>query len=409
VRETWKPRDAEDVTAAISDALSTKKTLELIGAGSRREFGRPVDADVTLDLSALRGIVLYQPEELILVARPATPLDEISALLGARGQHLAFEPPDYGALWGRSMGAGTLGGAMLTGRGGPRRLSAGAPRDACLGVKGVNGFGEAFAGGGRVVKNVTGFDLPKLTCGSFGTLYALTELTVKVLPAPSDAATLVVTDLEDGAAIALMAKALASSAQVSSAAHLPEPLARASRIPAIADLGAAATVFRIEGVAPSVAARRESLSRTLGGSGALLVLDREVSRKFWREVAELSYFAQSDTPVWMISAPPSLAAAIGARLTQQLAARCLYDWAGGAIWIDTPPAYDAHAALIRETVGRIAGADAHATLIRASADTRRSVAPFQPLSPAAAALNARVRRQFDPQALFNPGRMYGES
>ena len=204
----WTPKDAAGAEQAVKDALAEGRTLELVGTGTRRGFGRPVEAEVSLDLSALRGVVTYQPEELILAAGPATPMSEIAAMLAERGQCLAFEPPDFGPLWGLPAGQGTLGGAMMTGRGGPRRLTAGGPRDHCLGLKGVNGFGEAFAAGGRVVKNVTGFDVAKLATGSFGTLCVVTELTLKVLPAPPQAQTLAIRGLTDEAAMGVMAKAL---------------------------------------------------------------------------------------------------------------------------------------------------------------------------------------------------------
>ena len=234
--ESWTPKDADEARAAVGEALAQGRSLELVGTGTRRGFGRPVEAGFGLDLSALRGVVTYQPEELILAARPAPPMSEIAAMLAERGQCLAFEPPDFGPLWGLPAGQGTLGGAMMTGRGGPRRLTAGGPRDHCLGLKGVNGFGEAFAAGGRVVKNVTGFDVAKLATGSFGTLCVVTELTLKVLPAPPQAQTLAIRGLTDEAAMGVMAKALGCPAQVSSAAHLPADVAARYPKPAF-DIG----------------------------------------------------------------------------------------------------------------------------------------------------------------------------
>ncbi len=404
---TWKAFDAADVASAVADALSDGKTLELIGGGSRRAFGRPVEADVVLDLSGVSGVITYQPEELILAAAPGTSMAEIEAMLAQAGQQLAFEPPDFGPLWGRPAGQGTLGGAIMTGRGGPRRLTAGGPRDHCLGVKGVNGFGEAFAAGGRVVKNVTGFDLPKLIAGSFGTLCAATELTVKVLPAASDMATLAVVGLSDDAAMKVMAQALGSPAQVSSAAHLPADIARTSSAAGIIGQ-AAVTLLRLEGVRPSVAARVGHLAQALEAAGPQILLDREASAAIWKEVADAAWFAgQDDTVVWKLSVPPTLGAAVGARLAGELSGRCYYDWGGGGVWLELPGADDAHAARVREVLQEIARGDGHATLMRASEAVRATEDPFQPLAPAVAALSERVRAQFDPQGIFNPGRMYG--
>ncbi len=403
----WQPLNAADVASAVADALSDGKTLELVGGGSRRAFGRPVEADVVLDLAGVSGVVTYQPEELILAAAPGTPMADIHAMLAQAGQQLAFEPPDFGPLWGRPAGQGTLGGAIMTGRGGPRRLTAGGPRDHCLGVKGVNGFGEAFAAGGRVVKNVTGFDLPKLIAGSFGTLCVATELTVKVLPAASDMATLAVAGLSDDAAMKIMAQALGSSAQVSSAAHLPADIAGASSAAGIIGQ-AAVTLLRLEGVRPSVAARVGHLAQALEGAGPQVLLDREASVAIWKEIADAAWFAgAADTVVWKLSVPPTLGAAVGARLAGELSGRCYYDWGGGGVWLELPGADDAHAARVREVLQEVARGDGHATLMRASQAVRATEDPFQPLAPALAALSERVRAQFDPQGIFNPGRMYG--
>lgn len=404
---TWQPFDAADVASAVADALSDGKTLELIGGGSRRAFGRPVEADVVLDLSGVSGVVTYQPEELILAAAPGTPMAQIEAMLAERGQQLAFEPPDFGPLWGLPAGRGTLGGAIMTGRGGPRRLTAGGPRDHCLGVKGVNGFGESFAAGGRVVKNVTGFDLPKLIAGSFGTLCAATELTLKVLPAPSDMATLAVLGLGDDAAMKVMSQALGGAAEVSSAAHLPADIAGVSAAAGVFGQ-ASVTLLRLEGVRPSVAARVGHLTQALESAGPQVLLDREASIAIWKQIADAAWFAGgADTVVWKLSVPPSLGAAVGARLAGELSGRCYYDWGGGGVWLELPGADHAHAARVREVLQEVARGDGHATLMRAADAVRATEDPFQPLAPGVAALSERVRAQFDPQGIFNPGRMYG--
>jgi glycolate oxidase FAD binding subunit len=183
--ETFKPQDASQVEEAIGWALGTKTPLDVMGRGTKRALGRPVTtAGAVLDLSALSGIAVYEPEELILTAQAATPLSEVQAALSAQGQMLAFEPWDPNPILGGTVGAGTLGGVIMAGLAGPRRIMVGAARDHLLGFKGVSGRGEPFKSGGRVVKNVTGFDLSKLLAGSFGTLAAVTEITCKVLPRP---------------------------------------------------------------------------------------------------------------------------------------------------------------------------------------------------------------------------------
>jgi len=407
VAPVWSPQDAEQVAAAVKDALLTNETLELVGTGSRRELGRSVAADVELDLSALRGIVVYEPEELILVVAPATPMEQVREVLAERDQHLAFEPPDFGPLWNSAAGGGTIGGAILTGRNGPRRLAAGGARDHVLGIKAVNGFGDAFAAGGRVVKNVTGFDVAKLVTGSFGILCAVTEITLKVLPRPPDTATIVLFGLTDDVAIILMRQVLnETSAQISSAAHLPADVARFSMTAGFATSGESATLLRIEGFSPSVASRVTMLQEALSKHGDNTILDRESSAVAWAEIADAAFFVGNDSPLWRLSVPAAQGAVVGRRITDAMEGRCFYDLAGGAVWLEVPPASDAHATLIRNLLHEVVGDDGHATLIRAAADVRNFAAPFQPLPPAIAALSERVRAQFDPNRIFNPGRVH---
>src|ERR1700730_5861649 len=248
-----KARDAKDVEQAVQWALAEGKTLELMGAGSKRAIGRPSQTDISLDLCGLSGISLYEPQELVLSAKAATPLAEIEALVASKGQQLAFEPMDCGPILGHSSGA-TLGGTLAANLSGPRRIKAGAARDHFLGFTAVSGRGETFKSGGRVVKNVTGYDLCKLLAGSWGTLAAMTDVTIKTLPRAETEATILLFDLDDTAAGKLMAAAMGSFADASAAAHLPAPLA--VRIADVATARGAVTAFRLEGVAPSVVHRK---------------------------------------------------------------------------------------------------------------------------------------------------------
>src|SRR3984893_12437307 len=211
-----KARDAKDVEQAVQWALAEGKTLELMGAGSKRAIGRPSQTDISLDLCGLSGISLYEPQELVLSAKAATPLAEIEALVASKGQQLAFEPMDCGPILGHSSGA-TLGGTLAANLSGPRRIKAGAARDHFLGFTAVSGRGETFKSSGRVVKNVTGYDLCKLTAGSWGTLAAMTDVTIKTLPRAETEATVLVQSLEDVAARKAMAAATGSFADVSAA------------------------------------------------------------------------------------------------------------------------------------------------------------------------------------------------
>src|SRR5215813_14345118 len=223
--DTLKPRDARDVEDAIQWALANEKALEVIGHGSKRAIGRPAQTDLTMDLSGLSGVTLYEPEELVLTAKAGTPLHEIEALTAASGQMLAFEPMDYGPVLGGPPARGTIGGTVAANVAGPRRIKAGAARDHVLGFAAVSGRGETFKSGGRVVKNVTGYDLSKLMAGSWGTLAAMTEVTVKVLPRPEREETLLIPGLSETDAVAAMNAALGAPAEVSGAAHLPAAVA----------------------------------------------------------------------------------------------------------------------------------------------------------------------------------------
>ena len=396
-----KPRNARDVEEALRWAVAEEKPLEVIGQGSKRAVGRPSQTDLTLDLLGLTGVTLYEPEELVLSAKAGTPIAEIEALLDSHGQQLAFEPADYGALFGQPAGQGTLGGVVAANLSGPRRIKAGAARDHVLGITAVTGRAETIKTGGRVVKNVTGYDLCKVLSGSWGTLAAMTEITIKVLPKPETEATVLVEGLTDAQGCAAMAAATATSADVSGAAHLPDHVASWFEGLPKAD---AATVFRIEGVAPSVAHRREQLVAQLKGFGAVTILDETASRALWRDIRDVKAFAVASArhrPLWRLSTAP----ASGHRLVDFItpAAQMFYDWAGGLVWVGMPYEDQADAGSVRTAVAALGG---HATLIRAPAAVRASVDVFQPEEPGVRALSRRIKESFDPRGVLNPGRIW---
>jgi len=387
-RGTIRPRDASELRQAVEWALNDGVTLDVRGGGSKVDLGKPMQCDQVLDVSGISGIVDYAPEELVVTLRAGTPMREVEALLAQRNQMLAFEPPDLGPLLGRAPGEGTLVGAVMGNFAGPRRLSAGSARDHLLGFSGVNGRAEAFKSGGRVMKNVTGYDLSKLIAGSWGTLAVLDQVSVKVLPAPDQTLTLLLRGLDDTAAVKAMCAAMGSPHEVSGAAHVGDK-----------------TALRIEGVAPSVEARLKGLRELLAISGAAMdELGTLESRTFWREVRDVAPLgAAADAVVWRLSCPPTEGPAIVARIrAQRPAVKVFYDWSGGLIWLALPPTADADHLLVRAALGTTGG---HGTLIRAPEVTRASVPVFQPQSSALAALAARVKESFDPKGLFNPGRM----
>jgi glycolate oxidase FAD binding subunit len=403
--EPLRPRDPKQVEDAICWALAQGKTLEVIGHGSKRAIGRAAQWDATLDLSALKGVTLYEPEELVLSAKAGTPLHEIEALVAEKRQELAFEPMDYGPLLGGAAGAATIGGVIASNLSGPRRIKSGAARDHFLGFSAVSGRGETFKSGGRVVKNVTGYDLCKLIAGSWGTLAATTDVTIKTLPRAETEQTILVLGGDAAAASKVMTSAMGSYGDVSAAAHLPVTIA--ADVAETVSAGSAVTALRLEGVTPSVAQRKSLLESLLAPFGALASLDEALSRALWRAIRDVAPFAakgrMGGADIWRISTAPARGAEIGRALADKAGAEILYDWAGGLVWVALPRSDDAQAPLVHAAV---AAAGGHATLIRAPAAVRAKVDVFAPEPAPLAALTQRIRKGFDPHGVLNPGRMW---
>jgi len=397
------PRDAAEVREMVAAAAAAGTPLEVLGHGSKRAIGRPLQTAATLDLSAFSGVVLYEPEELVLSAKAGTPVAEIESLVASRGQELAFEPMDYGPLLGLEAGRGTVGGLLAANLSGPRRIKAGAARDHVLGISAVSGRGEAFKGGGRVVKNVTGYDLPRGLAGSWGTLAVFTEVTLKVLPAAETETTLVLVGLDTAAAGRAMRAAMASPVDASGAAHLPAAAAGAAG--PLAGLGRSATLLRLEGIAPSVEDRAARLAALLAPFGPAERLEAATSRAAWRTVRDvIPLAADPSRVVWRVSVAPTAGPDVATAAIGGAGGRAILDWAGGLVWLALDePGDDGRAALVRGAVKAAGGG--HATLIRAPAELRARVPVFEPQPPALAALSGRLKAQFDPMGVLNPGRM----
>lgn len=396
--DTFKPRDESDIVEAIAWAVSTGKSCDVVGHGTKSGIGRSVKADSTLDMSDHSGVLFYEPQELVLSAKAGTPLADIEKMLLAHRQEFAFEPMDTGPLFGNTPGKGTLGGMLSINFSGPRRVKAGSSRDHALGMKAVSGRGEAFKAGGRVVKNVTGYDLPKLMAGSFGTLAVMSELTFKVLPVAESNETLLVLGLSDAGAIELMAAAMGSACDVSGAAHAPEDVA--ANLPF--KTNSAVTALRLEGIAQSIAYRRTKLEAMFKSLGTLVVLRDVESRLFWTAVRDVRPFTNNLTnALWRISVTPSEGAKIGETIAAGTGARMLYDWAGGLLWVEMP---DVHP---RESIVRSAvRGNGHALLVRVESSVRGSASAFGELEAGLSRVMKNLKHSFDPQAVLNRGRMY---
>ncbi len=406
------PATAAEVEDAVAAAVVARRGLEIRGGGSKRLVRMPIESDALLDMRGVAGITDYDPDELVLTARAGTPLVEIEAALGERQQMLAFEPFDHGPLFGAAPGRATLGGVIAGNVSGSRRLSMGAARDHILGFTAVSGRGEALKGGGAVVKNVTGFDLPKLMAGSWGTLAVLITITMRVLPRPRTETTVLFRGLSDQAANRLMSAALALPAAVSAAAHLPSSGSTAP--------SCATTALRLEGFGPSVEARCRELLSALAPVAAGEEVAGEESRAFWQGVGALDALPREGHVLWRISVPPALGWRVGEMLAP-IGARCVYDWAGALVWAavsenalhggaagERGGAY-AECGRIGSTARALGG---HAVLVRAPSAMRealRAAAPEAADTDQGLAdqglkmLHRRLKAAFDPHGILNPG------
>ncbi len=367
--------------AELADAIaSAKPPLRIIGGGTR-PIGNPVAGEV-LSTANLTGIELYEPGALTIVAKAGTPLADIEEALSKENQRLAFEPMDHRGLLG-TKGTPTIGGVVAGNISGPRRVQAGACRDHMLGVRFVDGAGTVLKNGGRVMKNVTGYDLVKLLTGSYGTLGVMSEVSLKVLPKTDTQATVMLHGLDIPQAVKAMSAALGSPYEVSAAAHMP-------------DMGhGAVTMLRVEGFEKSVAYRCDQLKNTLAEYGEITVeADPDKSANIWTASRDVAGFAKTDGDVWRISVKPTDGATLAAKLNTD---KLFMDWGGGLIWAVVPKGTDLRA--------RMNGTQGHATLIRADEATRAKLDVFHPELAPIAKISAGLRAKFDPKGILNPGLM----
>lgn len=365
-------RHTDDVIAQLEAAREQGLKVEIVGGGSHRHVGAPRTGVSDMSIAGLDGIITYDPDELVLTARAGTRLAELEACLAQKGQGFLFEPSGDEAS--------TIGGVIGASVSGPRRVSAGAVRDYLLGFEAVSGRGEVFKAGGKVVKNVTGFDLSKLVCGSWGRLAALTEVTLKVLPQPAEYRTLSWAGLGRSAAWEVMGQAMCAPADVAAAAYLADE---------------ARVMIRLEGFGPSVSSRASLLRDLLARFGKPDEQAGLTALQVWGPLHRGQGLAEAST-LWRISVPRSAGLDVGLAL-DRLNGRWMADWAGGLIWCETHTAPDEVRALAAKGGG-------HAMLVRAPEDMRAQVSAFHPQSRAMAALSERVRRAFDPYGLFETGR-----
>jgi glycolate oxidase FAD binding subunit len=389
------PRDEADLAQIVGDSFAKGRTIEVRGTGTKSDVGPPVRADQRLDLESMRGVVDYDPGELVLTVRAGARIAEIDALLSSHRQMLAFEPVEFGLLRGDDCGGGTLGGVLAANLSGPRRLVRGSARDHFLGFRAVSGRGEVFKAGGKVVKNVTGYDLPKLMAGSWGTLAVLTELSVRVVPRPRCAVSIAIFGLSDREASLAMRNVLGSAAEVSGAAHVPERVVRSLPVGRLAAAGSSLTLLRLEGFETSVKARVETVKAQCR-SCDLELCDEAETKVLWPFLRDAGPLARGHHTVWRISTPPTEGMSVAESFSES-GAEWFFDWAGGLVWLAVPSRDDAFADAVRKAVR-----SGHGRLVRATFDQRLAAARVSFEEVATARLDAQVKAAFDPGGVLNP-------
>lgn len=379
------PKSEEDLAGILANAAAASLPLAIHGGGTRGSMAG-MSNGAPLSTSGLTGITLYEPAEMVISARAGTPLAEVEAALAEKGQMLPFEPMDHRVLLGTT-GTPTIGAVAAGNISGPRRVSAGAARDHLIGVRFVNGRGEIIKSGGRVMKNVTGFDLVKLSAGAFGTLGVLTEVTFKILPRPQASLTLCLPGLPPETALIAMAEALATPFEVSAAAHMEAAGGEPSK-----------TVLRVEGFTESCAYRAERLKGILSSYGKFELIAGETAMSLWRQIRDAEHFVSGEyETVLRVHVAPSKAADV-LEATRPFAPATMLDWGGGLIWFGLRPGTSASQAM-----AGIAERGGHPLAVRG----QPGIEPMRPASPAVAALARRVKQAFDPAGILNPGLLPG--
>ncbi len=403
------PEKEKEVSDIIKKFYKLNIPIEITGSGSKRKIGRPLQCGKTLSLSKLEGIIEYQPEELFIKVKAGTKIDKIINELKKNKQELAFEPIDFGYLFKGKSDCGTAAGQVACNISGPRRFKVGSTRDHILGFRAVNGRGEIIKSGGTVVKNVTGYDLSKLICNSFGTLAVLTEITFKVLPSSEESKTLVIHNLKMDSASEYLEKAISSSNEVSGASFLPiEPICKNCEMNIentfkLNDLkyGGSFTAFRIEGLKQSIIERLDNLKKELKVQELdISVLENLQSEIFWNKIKNLEFFSATKNNILRIVIPPSECI----NLIYELPSNFKYflDWGGAVIWVEACEISEKKFESIRKRVIKHKG---HIAMIKYS-DHLPYVEDVFTINSIRFNISQNIKKSFDPKRILNPGKMY---
>lgn len=403
--ERFLPETEQQTRELVQWAFAEGRTVSVQGKNTKHGFGLPVNADCTLSLEKLSGILEYHPEELVMTALPGTPMTEIRQELTKHNQHLAFEPPALNRMY-QVEDEGTIGGSFIGNLAGPRRFKSGSARDHILGVRAINGRGEIWKSGGKVIKNVSGYDMSKLITGSWGTLSVVTELTFKILPAPPVSRSLAVWGLSARLGTALMAQVISTPCETSGLAHLPEAALTAIGRDGASFPGKTLTLIRLEGTELSVKERLENITGWLPGACDYSVLDQAASTAAWSLIGNTAPLqdAQHTPGILKISLPPASAWNLACFIDELLGCTWYLDAAGGWLWVGICQAgmTDKIDAVSRE-VNTIGGTT---TIYRAPSTVKQDTGIYPFPDESIKRLNEKIKNSFDPGNIFNPGRLH---
>ena len=409
--DVLKPEDEQSVSEVIRKTYKKNLPIEIVGLNSKKFIGYNLQTAKTIDFSNLTGIVEYLPEELYIKVKAGTPLSLIEETLEKNNQQLAFEPIDFGFIQNGKSNKGTIGGYVSCNFAGSRRFKMGSVRDHILGFRGVNGKGDIIKSGGIVVKNVTGYDLSKVVTGSFGTLVALTEVTLKVSPKKPSQSTIAIYTEDLKKISQLFDKILNSSNEISGSVYIPdEPKNKKYelnkyKIFKFNDLKYEGSflAFRLEGDKKSIEERKKNLAKELELNKLKTSnLDIYQSILFWQKINNLELFANTKNNILRAVVP----LANNEKLMKYLKNKYKYyiDWSGSLFWIEVA---DKDEKKIKNIKKFILEMDGYLTIIKRSENFSFDANLFT-INENRLFISRKIKESFDPKRIFNPGKMYKE-
>ncbi|MDA8670786.1 FAD-binding protein [Candidatus Pelagibacter bacterium] len=406
---TYYPEDETQISSIVKELFKKNQPAEVVGLGSKIFIGNKIQSAKKLSLSRLSGIIEYLPKELYIKVKANTPVEVIEKELEKNNQELAFEPIDFGFIKNGKSNKGTIAGCLSCNFAGSRRFKVGSVRDHILGFRGVNGKGDIIKSGGTVVKNVTGYDLSKLISGSFGTLVALFEITLKVLPKKKSSNTIAIYTENKKLVNELFDKISSSSSEVSGAVYVPEEPKDDSynqnkeMIFKFNDLKSQGSflALRIEGDKLSIEERIKILTKELELENFnTSILDIHQSVPFWKKINNLELFENTKNNLLRAVIPPSK----GNEFIQKIGNKFKYyiDWCGSLYWIEVHSKKNSNITEIKKLIIDLGG---YLTIVKKSNDFDYEETTFT-IDETRLLISEKIKKSFDPKRIFNPGKMY---